>query len=210
MDRRDSLSLLTAASAISLIGLSGLTRKPNRGVDLPEWGLYLEQPEGWSQMSAIEMVALQRQQTYVEGSDYATEQITQPTLVLAFTCYPEPTPEMNPSILVFADHLPTEFKFDPLPAIRAWEIDYAKNVRHRCLLGEPSIGTFDNVEAARSKATFMIEEVSGFAKQVVRRSAALVHHGLGLIVMMTCSLSGHEKAESEFSEFERSIRFYET
>lgn len=210
MDRRSFLRMFSAASAVSLVSGSGLTKMLNRGLDLPGWGLYLEEPIGWTRMTAPEMVALRGQQTWAEGSAYATEEIAQPTPVLAFSRYPEPTPRMNPTILVFADRLPAEQAFEPLPAIRYFESDYSENVHGYRLLAEPTMAAFGNVVAARSKATFLIEESNGFAEQVARRSAIAVHRDLGFLVMMTDSLQGNEKAEAEFTDFERSLRFYET
>ncbi|GAB5537734.1 MAG: hypothetical protein Rubg2KO_39830 [Rubricoccaceae bacterium] len=202
MQRRRFLQLFSAASLAAIAPVGQLVAFQSRDFVSPPLGLRLTPPAGWHWPDFAEVVRNLERQTFVSDELAPNEG---PAPLIAFYKVPEPHPDMNPGIWIYADRVepwmgsPLDLadQYLAIMSESVLEPHVAQPPTHVELAGRPAAQVVFQYRA--------IAEEEGFDHHVTDLSTLVYHNGHVIWLLMEDSRDGPENETDTFESVLRSV-----
>ena len=176
MDRRQFLSMFSAAAAAAIFRSSGLIRGANSEIVLSNLGLRFRPPRGWHEYSAEQFLDAFREDEMVTHDDGCPrETVVTINPMLGFSRKPANVPEFNPNILVFSGRLDPSQTVDLLELNDLADQTLADSVDDVEIVIPPRPCARPDFHSTESRIAFRFETTFGLVCRAVRHLEMLIH-----------------------------------
>lgn len=186
MDRRQFLTMFSAAAAATILKSSGLVVASNSEIVLSNLDLRFRPPSGWHKYVGNEFT-----DAFPEGemvtNDSIDDRVTVVTLnpILGFTRVPEPILDFNPQILVFSGQLDPNETHDPLEINILADETLSESVDDFEVLISPRPRNRNEFDSTESRIAFHFKTTYGLDCTAVRHLEFLIHQNMLYGFMVT-------------------------
>lgn len=203
MQRRSFLTLFSASALAAIAPLDQLVSYQGRRFVSPAFGLSLAPPRRWHRPDLDEVIRDMQRQTL---QDEGLEENEAPAPLTAFYKYPEPHPDMNPGVWIYADRA-EPWMGTPMDLAANYLDSYSEVILDPVCLQLPTpIEIAGCPGAAVTLQHRLVIASEAFEHVVTDHSFILIHRGHLIWLVMQASRNGPEQARREFDEVLASVR----
>jgi hypothetical protein len=199
MNRRRFLGLFSATTAATLARVPGMMTHQDSWVISEVLGVRFKVPRAWDLLSSERLLQVGSEQVLFDDG-------ISPTPFCGYTKYPEPTPRMNPSIGVFLDRHEEWMGENSEEFAVENAAFYATQVENAVIETPGDRVLIDGHQWTRTKIAFDFNGQGGFFERVRMLTMTTFTEEHVLLLNLTDSFSGVEKAQEEFLALQSSIQ----